>query len=125
VLVMLWLIGQFNRPSAELAHTAHEAVLLAREADSSVVSATLWSGCFRLLAIGVGVAVPLVVAYLIWKSASNSEPEVTEILDAAEPHLLGPGDAPQRPPLTLDTTVQIGEPRSSNDRPDPGATHSE
>ncbi len=81
---LLSLVCRPTDPNAELARTAREAVELAHDADSAVTSAVLWSGRFRLLAIVVGVSVPMVVAFLIWRSSNPSECDPVELLDCLE-----------------------------------------
>ena len=81
---LLSLVCRPTDPNAELARTAREAVAMARDADSAVTSATLWSGRFRLLAIVMGTSVPVVVAYLIFRSSTQCEPDPVELLDCLE-----------------------------------------
>ena len=92
-LLLLLLVCRPTDPDTELARTAREAVQLAREAGSSDESAVLWTGRFRLVAIVVGVSVPLVVALLIWRASAHSDLDPTEIIEAAERFAL-PGQAP-------------------------------
>ena len=94
-VILLSLLCRPSDPSAELARTTREAVELARDADTGLRSAVLWNSRLRLLAIVLGVSIPLVVAYLIWRASAQGEIEVTEILDATEGlSLPGPREAP-------------------------------
>ncbi len=97
--VLLFLVCRPTDPNAELARTAREAVQLARDTASNDASAVLWTGRFRLLAIVIGVSVPLVVVLLIWRTSAHSELDPTEIVEAAELLALpDPGDAPHENP---------------------------
>jgi hypothetical protein len=82
-------------PNLELARTARTAVEMARDAQVADRSAVLWSGRLRLLAVAVGVSVPLVVALLIWRTSTQREVDAAEAIEAAEQYLL-PG--PIAPP---------------------------
>ncbi len=83
-VVLLFTLCRPIDPNVELARTAREAVEMAREADSSMTAAVLWSGRFRLLAIVLGVSVPLVVVYLIWRSSTAAEPDAIDIFEQLE-----------------------------------------
>ncbi len=87
-------------PNTELARTARGAVELARDAQLADRSAVLWSGRFRLLAIALGVSVPLIVALLIWRTSTQREVEAAEAIEAAERYLLPKPMAPpgKQPP---------------------------
>ena len=84
-------------PNVELAIAARTAVEMARDAQAADRSAVLWSGRFRLLAIALGVSVPLIVALLIWRTSAQREVDAAEALEAAEQYLLpGPIAPPRR-----------------------------
>jgi len=72
---------------ADLARTARDAVELAREAQDRDQSAVLWTGRFRLVALIIGVTVPLIIAYLLWRASHTGEPDAAEIIHAAEKYL--------------------------------------
>lgn len=76
-------------PNAELAKTTREAVGLARDAQSSVESAALWRGRFTLLAVALGVSVPLIAAVYIWRWSAGGPLDAAELLDGIERHVLG------------------------------------
>ena len=82
--ILLFLLCRPTDPNAELARAAREAVQLARDADSSATSAVLWGSRFRLLAIVLGATVPMVVAYLIWRSSAGADPDAADILGLME-----------------------------------------
>ena len=48
----------------------------------------LWSDRFRMLAVVLGVSVPMVVAYLLWRASAEREIEATEIIEAVEKYVL-------------------------------------
>lgn len=80
IIVFSSLCSPAPTPSAHLARATREAVGLARDAVARQSSFDV----LRLLAIVVGVCIPLIVAYLIWRSSATSEIDATEILDAIE-----------------------------------------
>ena len=83
-VILLFTLCRPIDPNVELARTAREAVELARDADASVTAAVLWNGRFRLLAIVLGVSIPMMVGYLIWRSATVTEPDPIDILEQME-----------------------------------------
>ncbi len=82
-----------NNPNTELAKTTREAVQMAHEAQSDGRSAVLWAGRYRMLSLIIGVSVPLVVVYLIWRSSSNSPIDAMEVIEYAETHMLSSSDS--------------------------------
>ena len=86
-------------PNVELARTARAAVEMARDAQAADRSAVLWTGRFRLLAIALGVSVPLIVALMIWRTSAQCEVDAAEALEAAEQYLLPGPIAPPRKQL--------------------------
>ena len=94
-------------PNTELAQTARKAVELARDAQLADRSAVLWSGRFRLLAIALGVSVPLIVALLIWRTSTQREIDAAEALEAAERYLLPGPIAPTRKALPSKPTEAL------------------
>jgi hypothetical protein len=84
----------------ELAHVTREALELASEAQADDRSAVLWTGRFRLLALVIGVSVPLIVAYLIWRASSQSEIDPTEVIEQFEVYSLPEPDQPTLPPAS-------------------------
>jgi len=98
-LALVLLLCRDPGPNAELVRMAGEAVSLAHEAQLDNRSAILWAGRFRLLAIAIGVSVPLVIVYLIWRSARTDAVDASEVADAVERYAL---PLPQsRPEATL------------------------
>ena len=87
-LVLLAMLCRGPDPNAELVRMAGEAVTMAHEAQLDHRAATLWAGRFRLLAIAIGVSVPLVITYLISRSTRTDELDATEILDSVERYAL-------------------------------------
>ena len=115
-LFLLFTVCAPTNPNTELARTAREAVEMAREADSSMTAAVLWSGRFRLLAIVLGVSVPMVVVYLIWRSSTAAEPDAIDIfeqLELLEVSKLDSLPAPDPSPLQLPASTA-----DSTDTPD-------
>lgn len=94
-------------PNVELAITARTAVELARDAQAADRSAVLWSGRFRLLAIALGVSVPLIVVLLIWRTSTQHEVDAAEALEAAEQYLLPGPIAPPRKQLPSKPTQAL------------------
>ena len=86
--VVLMLLCSGADPNAELVRMAGEAVTMAHEAQLDHRAAILWAGRFRLLAIAIGVSVPLLIVYLISRSARTHELDAAEILDSAERYAL-------------------------------------
>ena len=93
-VVGLWGLSHVLRtrePSAELARATREALRMAREARRDAEDARRASSALRVLSLVVGVSVPLVVAYLIFRLKARAEPGAEEILAALEKEgLLGP-----------------------------------
>jgi len=90
----------------ELAEAIRDSVQMVSKACEDASAYALWSGRWRLLAIAIGVSTPLVVAYLIFRSAARKDPDETEVaarllergrelfLPKTDPHQL---DEPSRP----------------------------
>ena len=98
-------------PNVELARTARDAIGLADRAVSQDQSAVLWSGRFRLLAVVLGVSIPLIVVYLICRSTGEREIEAAEVIDAIERYRLPVCDG-QRPVDVTDQAKSLPVPRS-------------
>ena len=64
----------------ELAEAVRQSVEMVREAREETSAFVAWSGRWRLLALVIGVAAPLAAAYLIFRAATRSDPEETEIV---------------------------------------------
>jgi hypothetical protein len=119
LVVLLGLIQLIRpmSPSAAAIDTAHTAVELARDVAGQNSSATLWTGGLRLLGLVLGISIPLVIAYLLWRDTCKSEPAAREVLaDAAERGLLKlPEPAESRCPaheLPSSTDIpNLGHPR--------------
>jgi hypothetical protein len=108
VLVLLLSLWSGPGPNAELIRMAGEAVTMAHEAQLDHRAAILWAGRFRLLAIAIGVSVPLLVVCLIWRSARTDELDAAEILAGAERYALPrPQSQPEAtlPPVSNLTTL--------------------
>jgi hypothetical protein len=88
-------------PGAAAIDTAHNAVELARDVAAQNSSATLWTGLLRLVGLVLGISIPLVIAYLLWRDTCKSDPATSEVLaDAAERGLLKlPEPAESRDPI--------------------------
>ena len=106
-VVVLFSACRPSDPNVELAITARTAVEMARDAQAADRSAVLWSGRFRLLAIALGVSVPLIVALLIWRTSTQREVEAAEALEAAERYLLPGLMAPTRKALPSKATEAL------------------
>ena len=91
----LWGLGEIFRsgePNAELARTTREALEMAREAGEDAEDTRRAAGALRLAALAVGVATPLLVAYLIYRLQARQETSVEEVLRVLEREgLLGDG----------------------------------
>ena len=91
----LWGLGEIFRsgePNAELARTTREALRMARQAGEDAEHARRTAGALRLAALAVGVAVPLLTVYLIFRLQARQETSVEEVLRVLEREgLLGDG----------------------------------
>jgi hypothetical protein len=97
---------------------------MAHEAQKSDRSAVLWAGRFRLIGVIIGVTVPLVIAYLLWRSSNTGEPDAAEIIHAAQqylsddgPHALPGSSAPAtcaREPPSCDPVATTHSPTTNN-----------
>lgn len=63
----------------ELAEAIRDSVQMVSEAREDASAYAVWSGRWRLLAIAIGVSAPLVVAYLVFRSAARKDPDETEV----------------------------------------------
>ncbi len=98
VVVLLFLVCRPADPSTELALATREAIQLARDTGSSGESAVLWTGRFRLLAVAGGVAVPLLIAFWIWRASAEGEIDPAEVIDLVESlRLPDPGSQARQP----------------------------
>ena len=87
ILLSLSLLVYLLRPpdpNAEMAETAREAVQMARDAREDAESARRRGYTVRVVALVVGVSVPLMVAYLIYRSSERSEPGLEDVLEVME-----------------------------------------
>lgn len=100
VVVTLAFVGcPRDGPNADLARTAREAVELAHDAQTDDVSAVLWAGRFRVLAVILGVSTPILVAAYIWKSSAKGEIDPAEVIEQVEHYALDRARPPQEPAL--------------------------
>ena len=86
-VIVLWMLaGIFSArdPNVELARTARETVKMAEDARKEAEITRRASSAFRSVALVVGVSVPLVVAYLIYRLQVKEEPGAGEIIDVLE-----------------------------------------
>ena len=83
VLVIWMLAGIFSArdPNVELVKTAREAVKMAEGARREAEITRKASSVFRVVALVLGISVPLVVAYLIYRLQVKEEPGAGEIID--------------------------------------------
>ena len=109
VVSILLVVGRCPRDSAdtELSRTTREAVKMAHDAQSDDQSAVLWTGRFRLLGLIMGVSVPIVVAYLIWRSSTRSEIDAVEIIAEAERYALMDRTLQPAPNLPPDSSQPV------------------
>ena len=112
---LLFLVCFPTNPHTELALATREAIQLARDAGSSAESAALWSGRFRLLAVAGGVTIPLVIAYLIWRSSAQSDLDPAEVIDLVE--RLELSDRSSQPPQPLVANSNEALPSQTTDDP--------
>jgi len=87
ILLSLSLLVYLLRPpdpNMGMAETAREAVQMAREAREDATSARQRGYTIRVIALVVGVSVPVVVAYLIFRSSERSELGPEEVLEVME-----------------------------------------
>lgn len=106
VLGILFLGGLCvpETPSAELARTTRDAVGLARDAVAQGASA----GRLRLLAVVLGVSIPIIVVYMIWRSSARDQLDASEVIEAMERLELTPPQDPAKLPRSPST---VEEPR--------------
>ncbi|MFW6118827.1 MAG: hypothetical protein ACOC7S_00675 [Planctomycetota bacterium] len=86
-LVTLWgLSGIFRtgQPNAELARTTREAIRMVRRWERERRRSEGLSSAFRMVALTVGIAAPLVTVYLIFRRRSDSELDPEEILEVLQ-----------------------------------------
>ena len=86
-LAVLWALGAVIRtrdPNIELARTAREAMQIAEDAHRSAQAVRRTSSIVRILALVVGVTVPLIVALLVYVLQQRSEPRPEEVLRLLE-----------------------------------------
>jgi len=105
-LLVLWLLAGIlssRPPDAELVRTVREALQMARQAYQEADAVRKGSSAFRLIAMVVGMAGPLIVAYLIYKLHLDSGPQSPGMLDQAERQLIEPVENGQKelPPPAL------------------------
>ena len=83
-VLALWLFAGVFRardPNVELAKTARKAVRMAEGARREADITRKASSVFRSVALVVGISVPLIVAYLIYRLQVKEEPGAGEIID--------------------------------------------
>ena len=98
-LVSLWLLAgilQSHPQNADVARVASQALDMAEAAHQHEVASEGNGTILRVLALAVGVAAPLVVAYLIHRVHSRSEPPPEEVLETLEKAKLLDWKAEQR-----------------------------
>ena len=98
-LVGLWILTgilQSHPPNADVAQVASQALDMAEAAHQHEAASSRNGTILRVLALAVGVAAPLVVAYLIHKVHSRSEPPPEEVLETLEKAKLLDWKAEQR-----------------------------
>lgn len=86
-LLAVWIIAGIlssRSPNAELARTVREALRMARQADQEADAVRRGSSAFRLVAMALGMAGPLVIVYLIYRLHMRSEPRSPEMLNPVE-----------------------------------------
>jgi hypothetical protein len=119
VLVTLALVGcPRDGPNSELARTAREAVELAHDAQADDRSAVLWAGRFRVLAVVLGIGIPLVVAAYIWRSSAKGEIDPAEVIERVEQYALDRARPPQEPMLPTRNLPEAHEPADPPDPPE-------
>ncbi len=100
VLVFAGLVGTCSpEPTAdqELARTARTAIESAERARRENDAAYLWPARLRLVAIVVGVSVPIVAAVVLVYLVTRHRPDETELLTQLERHgLILPGQSPRQ-----------------------------
>lgn len=87
-------------PNTTLAETARKAVEMAEEARKDAESVRRASSAFRIVALVVGVTIPLVVAYLVYKLRAREEVGMDELVQAFRQYRLtdfGEGSKKQLP----------------------------
>ena len=83
-VLAMWVLGGIFRtrdPNVELAKTASRAVKMAEGARREAEITRKASSVFRSVALVVGISVPLIVAYLIYRLQVKEEPGAGEIID--------------------------------------------
>ena len=86
-LLALWALSSIFRagdPNVELARTTREAMQIAEDAHRSAQAVGRTSSIVRILALVVGVTVPLIVALLVYVLQQRSEPRPEEVLRLLE-----------------------------------------
>jgi heme/copper-type cytochrome/quinol oxidase subunit 4 len=86
-LLAVWIIAGIlssRSPDAELARTVREALRMTRQAHQEADAVRRASSAFRLIAMAVGMAAPLVIVYLIYRLHMRPEPQSPDMLNAIE-----------------------------------------
>lgn len=89
-LVGLWILAsilQLHPQNVDVSRVASQALDMAEAAHQREAASSRNGTILRVLALAVGVAAPLVVAYLVHRAHTRSEPppeEVLETLDRAK-----------------------------------------
>jgi hypothetical protein len=87
VLVGLWLLAGIHRskpPSSDVAGVASRALDMAERAYRDAMAVNRNGTILTVLALAVGVAAPLVVAYLVHRLHARSEPPPEEVLETLD-----------------------------------------
>ncbi|MCK4375334.1 MAG: hypothetical protein KAX19_08395 [Candidatus Brocadiae bacterium] len=106
-LFVLWVLSGLLRPrepNADLVRTVREAIEMARGAHQEAQFARKSASVFRLLAMVVGAAGPLIVAYLIFRIQSRSDTTPEQMLQLLQDENLIN--------LTGDKRVELPQPRT-------------
>ena len=85
LLLLAWLLRPAS-PDAALAGVARDAMDLAREAHRDAESARRTGTVIRFVALVVGVAVPLVAVYLIYRLQVREQSSPEELLQVLNGH---------------------------------------
>ena len=82
-IAVLWIGGSCGptHPDTELTRAVRQALEMAEGAREDAKTARTTATVVRALALMVGTATPLVVAYLVYRLQSSKEPDVDEILE--------------------------------------------
>jgi len=109
-VLMLWTLGGIFRardPNTELARTAREAIKMADDARKEAEMIRKTSSALRIMALAIGVTIPLIIAYLIYLQQLRREPAIDEMLELIEREKLTDAGGKALKKLPMDVRARL------------------